>query len=35
MAASHSGESRRLAERMAAITAGRDERFQGWLFPVT
>jgi hypothetical protein len=25
--------TRRLAERIAAITAGRDERFRGWLFP--
>jgi len=23
----------RIAERIAAITAGRDERFRGWLFP--
>lgn len=26
--------TRKLAERMAAITAGRDERFREWLFPV-
>jgi branched-chain amino acid aminotransferase len=26
--------TRRLAERVAAITAGRDERFRRWLFPV-
>jgi branched-chain amino acid aminotransferase len=25
--------TQRLAERIAAITAGRDERFRGWLFP--
>ncbi len=25
--------TRRLAERIEAITAGRDERFRGWLFP--
>lgn len=26
--------TRKLAARMAAITAGQDERFRGWLFPV-
>ena len=25
--------TQRIAERIAAITAGRDERFRGWLFP--
>ncbi len=35
----HLGEApgpvtRKLAARMAAITAGQDERFRGWLFPV-
>lgn len=27
--------TQRLTARMEAITAGRDERFRGWLFPVT
>jgi branched-chain amino acid aminotransferase len=25
--------TQRLAERIEAITAGRDEQFRGWLFP--
>jgi len=25
--------TRRLSERMAAITSGRDAQFLGWLFP--